>query len=91
MKKYDQRFVEEMRSKLDVELLGAAAINESAPALLQEQARALLPGAMAVFVFAKEMCREVVALLGASKEVGEAERGELLGPRALRLDLFFQR
>jgi epoxyqueuosine reductase QueG len=80
MKKYDQRFVEEMRSKLDVELLGAAAINESTPALLREQAYALLPGAKAVFVFAKEMYREVVALLGPSKEVGEAEGGDLFGP-----------
>ena len=80
MKKYDQGFVEEMRSKLDLELLGAAAINESAPALLREQALALLPGAKSVFVFAKEMYREVVALLGPSKEAGEAEKGELFGP-----------
>ena len=80
MKKFDQRFVEEMRNKLDVELLGVAAINETAPALLQEQAQALLPGTKSVFVLAKEMYREVVALLGPSKEVGEAERGELLGP-----------
>jgi len=50
MKKYDQRFVEEMRSRLDVELLGAAAINESSPALLREQAYALLPEAKSVFV-----------------------------------------
>ena len=80
MKKYDHRFVEEMRSKLDVELLGATAINESSPALLREQAYALLPEAKSVFVFAKEMYREVVALLGSSKEVGEAEKGELFGP-----------
>ena len=80
MNKFDQRFVEEMRCKLDVELLGAAAINDSTAALLREQARALLPGAKSVFVFAKEMYREVVALLGPSKEVGEAEKGDLFGP-----------
>jgi len=80
MKKYDQGFVEEMRSKLDVELLGAAAINGSTPVPLREQAQALLPEAKSVFVFAKEMYREVVALLGPSKEVGEAEGGELFGP-----------
>ena len=80
MKKYDQRFVEEMRRKLDVELLGAAAINDSSLLLLQEQARALLPGVKSVFVFAKEMYREVVALLGPSKEVGEAEKGGSFRP-----------
>jgi epoxyqueuosine reductase QueG len=80
MKNFDQRFVEEMRSKLDVELLGAALINGSTPALLREQTQALLPGAKSVFVFAKEMYREVVALLGPSKEVGEAEGGDLFGP-----------
>ncbi len=80
MKKYDLRFVEEMRNKLDVELLGAAAIHEGSPALLREQARALLPGAKSVLVFAKEMYKEIVALLGPTKEVGEAERGGLFGP-----------
>ena len=80
MKKYDRRFVEEMRGKLDVELLGAAAVNGSSSALLGEQAQALLPGAKSVFVFAKEMYREVVALLGPSKETGEAEKGGLFGP-----------
>ena len=39
-----------------------------------------MPEAKSVFVFAKEMYREVVALLGPSKEVGEAEGGELFGP-----------
>ena len=73
MKKYDQQFVAEMREKLDVELLGAAAISESASALLREQAQALLPGALSVFVFAMEMYREVVSLLWPSKEAGEAE------------------
>jgi len=80
MTKYDQRFIEEMRGKLDVELLGAAAITESAPGLLREQAQALLPGAKSVFVFAKEIYREVVALLGPSKELGEADKGDLFGP-----------
>jgi epoxyqueuosine reductase QueG len=80
MKKYDRRFVGEMRGKLDVDLLGAAAIGEGTPVFLREQAQALLPGARTVFVFAKEMYREVVALLGPSKEVGEAEKGDLFGP-----------
>jgi epoxyqueuosine reductase QueG len=80
MKKYDRRFVEEMRVKLDVELLGAAAVSESMPGFLREQAQALLPEAKTVFVFAKEMYREVVALLGPSKEAGAAEKGDLFGP-----------
>ena len=80
MREYDQRFVEEMKGKLGVELLGVAVIGPSTPVLLREQAQALLPGAKSVFVFAKEIYREVVALLGPSKEVGEAEKGELFGP-----------
>ena len=80
MKKFDQRFIEEMKNKLEVDLLGAVAISDSTPALLKEQVRALLPGAKSVFVFAKEMYKEIVALLGPSKEVGAAERGDLFGP-----------
>ncbi len=80
MKKFDRKFVEEMKNKLDVELLGAAAIDEASPAPLREQALALLPGAKSVLVFAKEMYKEVVNLLGPSKEVGEAEKGGLFGP-----------
>jgi epoxyqueuosine reductase QueG len=80
MKKFDRRFIEEMKNKLEVDLLGAVAISDSTPALLKEQVRALLPGAKSVFVFAKEMYKEIVALLGPSKEVGAAERGDLFGP-----------
>jgi len=80
MRVYGQRFVEEMKGKLGVELLGVATITQSTPVLLREQAQSLLPGAKSVFVFAKEMYREVVALLGPSKEVGEAEKGELFRP-----------
>ena len=80
MKKYDQRFVEEMKNKLDVELLGAVYLDDASPALLREQSQALLPGAKSVLVFAKEMYKEIVALLSPSKEVGEVERGDLFGP-----------
>src|SRR5512136_641147 len=80
MSKYDERFIEEMKNKLDVELLGAAAIDTSTKPLLREQAQALLPGAKSILVFAKEMYKEIVALLGPSKDVGEADRGDLFGP-----------
>jgi len=80
MKKFDRKFVDEMREKLGVDLLAAAALTESSPALLKEQAWGLLPGAKSVLVFAKEMYKEVVDLLEPSKEVGEAEKGGLFGP-----------
>ncbi len=80
MKKFGRKFIEEMKDRLGVDLLGATALTESSPVLLKEQAQELLPGAKSVLVFAKEMYKEVVDLLGPSKEVGEADKGELFGP-----------
>jgi epoxyqueuosine reductase len=77
MKVFDQYFLDELKKKLEVELLAAAPLNSSAPAKLREQADALLPGAQSVVVFAKEIFPEVVALLRAGKGVGEATPGDL--------------
>ena len=80
MAKLDQRFMQEMKIKLDVELLGVVSIEESTPKELKDPAIRLLPGVKSVVTVGKEIDKEVVALLTPSKEVGEAEAGELMVP-----------
>jgi epoxyqueuosine reductase len=77
MEEFSQDFIQEMRSKLDMELIGVASVQASTE--LRERACALLPEAKSAIVFGKEIYKEVVSLLKPSKEAGEAESGELLG------------
>lgn len=79
MREFTRDFLEEMRKKLDVDLLGVASVNSNSKEL-KEQITSLLPGAKSVVVLGKEIFKEVVALLRPSKGAGEAEAGELLGP-----------
>ena len=82
MIKFDQSFLQDMKEKLDVELLGVASVAGSAPAQLKDKATALLPGVRSAVVVGKEIYREIISLLKPSKEAGAAECGELLGPHA---------
>jgi len=82
MRKFDQHFIQEMKSKLDVELIGVASVETSTSKELKDRANSLLPGVKSVIVVGKEIYKEVVALLEPSKGAGEAERGELLGPHS---------
>jgi epoxyqueuosine reductase len=75
MKTFDQEFLQEMKKKLDVDLIGAATVDRSPE--LKAKAAPFLPTAKSVVVFAKETYKEVVSLLGPSKETGEAEPGEV--------------
>jgi epoxyqueuosine reductase QueG len=80
MRKFDQHFIQEMKNKLDVELIGVASVETSTSKELKDRATSLLPEVKSVIVVGKEIYKEVVALLEPSKGAGEAERGELLGP-----------
>jgi len=82
MRKFDEHFIQEMKSKLDVELIGLTSIERSTSKELRDRANSLLPGVKSVIVVGKEIYKEVVALLKPSKETGEAEPGELLGPHS---------
>jgi epoxyqueuosine reductase len=82
MRKFDKHFIQEMKSKLDVEMIGVASVETSNSKELRERAAFLLPSVKSVVVLGKETFREVIALLGPSKGAGEAERGELLGVHA---------
>jgi epoxyqueuosine reductase len=82
MIKFDRSFLQKMKEKLDVELLGVASLEGSVPAELKDKATALLPGVKSAVVVGKEIYREIIALLKPSKEAGATECGELLGPHA---------
>ena len=79
MEEFGQDFIQGMKEALEVELIGVASIEASNSKELKERATALLAGARSAVVFGKEIYGEVVALLKASKEAGEAESGDLLG------------
>ena len=80
MAKFDRNFVEEMKKKLDVEILGVASVEKSNSAELKKRTAALLPGTKSVVVLGKEVFKELVALLKPAKEVGEADGGDFFGP-----------
>jgi len=84
--KFDQRFLEEMKSEMNIELAGVVSIGASTPKEFKKKISTLLPEAKSVVVMGKEIYREVVALLKPSKEVGDAEGGDLFGPHSAYLD-----
>jgi epoxyqueuosine reductase QueG len=72
--------IQEMKQMLEIDLLGVARIDDSAPKEIRDCADSLLPGAKSAVVFGKEIYKELVDLVKPSKEVGEAEPGALLKP-----------
>jgi hypothetical protein len=63
MEKKDLNFINEMKSKLDVELLGMVSLDASTPRELIHSVTSLLPNIKTVVVVSKEINKEVVALL----------------------------
>jgi epoxyqueuosine reductase len=80
MRIFDQGFLQEMKKKLDVDMIGAASVDQSTE--LKDKAAPFLPTVKSVVVFAKQTYREVVSLLGPSKETGEPELGEVFSVHA---------
>jgi len=80
MGEFGRDFMQEIKSKLDVDLLGVASVEPSTSRELKDKATSILPKAKSVVVVGKEIYKEVVSLLRPSKGAGEAEYGELLGP-----------
>jgi len=76
--RFNGNFLREMRTRLDVDLLGSVSLEAAPSGELRKQAAALLPGAKTVIVMGKEMYKEVVALLAPSRDAGEAAGGDLL-------------
>ena len=59
MKKFDRQFTQEMKQKLDLDLLGVARIEDLAPEAVKNSAESLLPGAASAVVFGKEIYKEI--------------------------------
>jgi len=81
-RKFDQSYMQEMKDKLEVELLGVVSVEKTVSKELKDSASFLLPGVKSVVVLGKEIYKEVISLLKPSKEAGEADAGELLGPHS---------
>jgi epoxyqueuosine reductase QueG len=80
MRQLNQDFLQEMKKKLDIDMIGVASIEKSS--YLKDRAALFLPTVKSVIVFAKETYKEVISLVGPSKETGEAELGEVLSVHA---------
>jgi epoxyqueuosine reductase len=80
MRQFNRDFLQQMKKKLEIDMIGVASIEKSSE--LKDRASQFLPTVKSVIVFAKETYKEVVSLVGPSKETGEAELGEVLGVHA---------
>jgi epoxyqueuosine reductase QueG len=78
MNAFDGQFLEEMKDRFEMDLAGSAALGDVRSVELEERVLRLLPDARSVIVFAKEIYQEVVDLLRAGNEAGEAHGGDLL-------------
>ena len=75
---FGRDFLEEMKDRFEIDLVGATTIESAASPELERRVSRLLPTARSVVVFAKEICKEVVDLLRPASETGEAHGGDLL-------------
>jgi hypothetical protein len=66
--------MQEMKSKLDADLLGVASVERPHSKKLRDRASALLPAAKSVVVAGKEVYKEVVGLVKPSRGI----EGEVL-------------
>ena len=78
MEVFDKDFLDEMKERFGMDLAGATTIDSAGSPELQRRVSPLLPAARSVVVFAKEIYQEVVDLLRAGNEAGEAHGGDLL-------------
>jgi len=76
MTEFNQDFLQRMKEKLDIDLIGVASVEQSGE--LKDKAALFLPTVKSVIVFGKETYKEVVSLLGPAKETGAPEPGEVL-------------
>jgi epoxyqueuosine reductase len=78
MTKFDQKLLQEMKGKLNIDLLGVASV--AAFPELKKLATPLLPGAKSLVALGKEVFQEVVAVLEPYREVGEAKPADFFAP-----------
>jgi epoxyqueuosine reductase len=76
----DHDFLQGMKKKLEVDLIGVAPVEKSKD--LKDRATVFLPTVKSVLILGKETYQEVVSLVEPSKEAGEAEPGEVFAVHA---------
>jgi epoxyqueuosine reductase QueG len=86
MKTFDWQFLDGMRDELGVQMIGVISVGQSNSNELKERTNVLLPETKSVVVLAHEIFKEVVSLLRPSKEIGEADSGDLLRPHSDYVD-----
>jgi hypothetical protein len=79
MRQFNQDFLQEMKKKLDMDMIGVASIEKSSE--LKDRAALFLSTVKSAIGFMKETY-EVISLVGPSKETGKADLGEVLSVRA---------
>jgi epoxyqueuosine reductase len=80
MVKIDQDDLQQMKKRLEIDLIGVASVETSKE--LKDRAAVFLPTVNSVVVLGKETYQEVVALLEPSKGAGETEPGEVFAVHA---------
>jgi epoxyqueuosine reductase len=76
----DHDFLQGIKKKLEVDLLGVVSVERSKE--LKDRSTVFLPSVKSVLVLGKETYQEVVSLLEPSKGAGEAEPGEIFSAHA---------
>ncbi len=80
-KKYGKEFIEEMKSKFGIDLIGVLSVDDCDNKLFKRGIKTLLPGAKSAVVFAVEIAKETLALVQhPSKYLGKPATGEVLIP-----------
>jgi epoxyqueuosine reductase QueG len=78
METFDGHFLEEMKNRFEIDIVGAVTLESARSQELEQRVLPLLSGARSVVVFAKEIFQEVVDLLRPDNVAGEAHGGSLL-------------
>jgi epoxyqueuosine reductase QueG len=80
-KKYGKEFLEEMKNKFGIDLIGVMAVDDCDNRFFKRGIKALLPRAKSAVVFAVEVAKETLALVyHPSKYLGRPATGEVLEP-----------
>ncbi|HEX2965451.1 MAG TPA: 4Fe-4S binding protein [Syntrophorhabdaceae bacterium] len=78
MEIFDTQFLDKMKESYEIDLAAAVTLESAGSLELRQRASALLPTAVSVVVFAKEIYEEIVDLLVPINQAGETHGGDLL-------------
>ncbi len=80
-KKYGKEFLEEMKTKFRIDLIGVMSVDKSDNKHFKQGIKTLLPGAKSAVILAVEVAKETLAMVfHPRKYLGRAVTGEILEP-----------